>query len=217
VDSRLQAFEKGHKAFQKVKFRDNKERFKKLVSEGQNPKALFIGCSDSRVMPGMITGSKPGDLFLVRNIGNFVAPFKPDAEFHATAAAIEYAVSVLGISDIIVCGHSHCGAIAALYKDIKPTPENIHTVKWLELGSEAKKIALSSCANDSKEELLRYTEKLSVVFQLDNLLTYPAVKQGVEKGEIFLHGWHYHIEDGLIEHYDDETYEFKPLTHKEES
>jgi len=212
MDNRLRTFEKGHKAFQKVKFRENKERFKKLVSEGQNPKALFIGCSDSRVMPAMITGSKPGDLFIVRNIGNFVAPFKPDADFHATASAIEYAVSVLGISDIIVCGHSHCGAIAALYKEIQATPENIHTIKWLELGAEAKKVALSTYKNGTHEELLRYTEKLSVVFQLDNLLTYPAVKQGVDKGEIFLHGWHYHIESGLISHYDDESYEFKPLT-----
>jgi carbonic anhydrase len=98
MDNRLQEFEKGHEAFQKVKFKQSKERFKKLVSEGQNPKALFIGCSDSRVMPAMITGSKPGDLFIVRNIGNFVAPFNPNADFHATASAIEYAVSILEVS-----------------------------------------------------------------------------------------------------------------------
>jgi len=211
MDHRLKAFEKGHEEFQKVKFKKSEDRYKKLVKEGQNPKALFIGCSDSRVMPAMITGSKPGDLFIVRNIGNFVAPFKPSADFHATASAIEYAVSVLNISDIIVCGHSHCGAIASLYKDIKKTPENIHTIKWLELGAEAKKIAQKTCTQESKETLLRYTEQLSVVFQLENLLSYPAIKKGVENETIFLHGWHYDIEDGIIQYYNDENFEFKPL------
>ena len=214
MDNRLKEFEKGHESFQKIKFKKSQERFKKLVEEGQNPKALFIGCSDSRVMPALITGSKPGDLFIVRNIGNFVAPFKPDADFHATASAIEYAVSVLDITDIIVCGHSDCGAISALYKEINPTPENVHTIKWLELGDNAKRIAKQVCVNESKEVLLRYTEKLSVVFQLENLLTYPAVRQGVEDETIFLHGWHYDIENGNIEYYDDENLEFKALTQK---
>jgi carbonic anhydrase len=212
MDNRLHEFGKGHEAFQKVKFNESKERFKKLVSEGQNPKALFIGCSDSRVMPALITGSKPGDLFIVRNIGNFVAPYNPDADYHATASAIEYATSVLEVSDIIVCGHSHCGAIGALYKDIKQTPENIHTIKWLELGQEAKKVAMLAYKNDAKEKMLRYTEKISVVYQLDNLLSYPGVKRRVEEGTLFLHGWHYDMENGHIEYYDDEVYEFKALT-----
>lgn len=211
MDKRLLEFGKGHKSFQDIKFKDNEKRFKKLVAEGQNPKALFIGCSDSRVMPDMITGAGPGDLFLVRNIGNFVAPYSPKADFHATAAAIEYAVSVLNISDIIVCGHSHCGAIASLYKDIEATDENIHTIKWLELGAEAKKISESTCKCESKETLLRYTEKISIAFQLDNLLTYPAVKKGVDNEKIFLHGWHYDIESGEIEYYDNESNIFKPL------
>ena len=214
MDNRLEEFEKGHKAFQKVKFNQSKERFKQLVSEGQSPKALFIGCSDSRVMPAMITGSGAGDLFIVRNIGNFVAPYNPNADFHATASAIEYAVSVLEISDVIVCGHTHCGAIAALYKDIEPSTENIHTIKWLELGQEAKKVALLAHRNSPTEVMHRYTEKISVVYQLDNLLTYPAVKRRVEEGTLHLHGWHYDIENGSIEYYDDENYEFKALTPK---
>ena len=212
MDKRIEDFAKGHENFRQVKFHENKERFKKLVEEGQHPKALFIGCSDSRVMPAMITGSKAGDLFIVRNIGNFVAPFNPDNDYHATAAAIEYAVSVLEISDIIVCGHSDCGAIASLYKEIKPTPENVHTIKWLELGEAAKRVALLTHKNRPKEELLRYTEKISVIHQLDNLLTYPAVKKRVDAGKLFLHGWYYDIVTGNIEYYDDESYEFKPLS-----
>jgi len=212
-DKILQEFEKGHEAFRTVNFKQNEERFKTLAEKGQNPKALFIGCSDSRVMPAMITGSKPGDLFIIRNIGNFVAPYQPDSSYHATA--IEYAVGILELSDIIVCGHSHCGAIASLYKDIEPTEENIHTLKWLELGEAPKKIAMMSVPSADKETLLRYTEKASVIFQLENLLTYPAVKKRVDAGKIFLHGWHYDIEEGIIEYYDDEKYEFTPLVPKE--
>jgi len=214
MNSDLEKFEKGHMNFQKVKFNENKDRFHKLIDDGQNPKALFIGCSDSRVMPAMITSSKPGDLFIVRNIGNFVAPFNPESNYHATASAIEYAVSILEVSDIIVCGHSHCGAIEALYKDIEESAENIHTIKWLELGLEAKKVATLAHKNDSKDVMLRYTEKISVVYQLDNLLTYPAVKRRVEDGSLHLHGWHYDMEDGTIFYYDDVNYEFKALCEK---
>jgi carbonic anhydrase len=209
--NKISEFQKGHEQFRSVKFKQNEDRFKKLVSQGQNPKALFIGCSDSRVMPNMITGTGAGDLFIIRNIGNFVPPFKPDSDFHATASAIEYAVSELGINDIIVSGHSDCGAIKSLYKEHKPTDENIHTLKWLELGENSKNIALALLPNAPKSELLEYTEKLSVVFQLENLLTYPAVKKGVEEGRIFLHGWHYSIEDGSIEYYDDESSQFRPF------
>lgn len=204
----------GHSDFQSVKFKNNKERFKNLVEEGQDPKALFIGCSDSRVMPALITNSKPGDLFIVRNIGNFVAPFNPNQDYHATASAIEYAVSVLEVTDVIVCGHSECGAIATLYKNITPSDENLHTIKWLELGESAKRSALLSMRGKAEEEILRYTEKISVIFQLDNLLTYPAVKRRVEQGKLYLHGWHYDLKNGKIEYYDEESYEFKELTQK---
>jgi len=207
----IQDFEDGNKNFRKIKFKHNKKRFKQLIKEGQEPKALFIGCSDSRFMPSMITGSNPGDLFVVRNIGNFVAPYKPDEDYHATASAIEYAVSVLEIQDIIVCGHSHCGAIEALYKDIKLTKENTHTRKWLELGANAKKMAMLTHGNSDKDTRLRYTEKISVIYQLENLLTYPAVKKGVNDGKIFLHGWYNDLEKGTIEYYDDESFEFKLL------
>ena len=204
----------GHDDFQSVKFTKNKERFKTLVEEGQNPKALFIGCSDSRVMPALITSSKPGDLFIARNIGNFVAPFNPSQDYHATASAIEYAVSVLEVSDIIVCGHSECGAIASLFKEIEPTEENLHTIKWLELGESAKRSALLSLKGRPKQEILDYTERVSVIFQLENLLTYPAVKRRVAEGTLFLHGWHYNIKNGKIEYYDETDYEFRELTEK---
>jgi carbonic anhydrase len=201
----------GHKRFQQTNFKHNEDRFKQLVDDGQHPKALFIGCSDSRVGPEIITGSVPGELFIVRNIGNFVAPYKPDEEYHATASAIEYAVGVLDITDIIICGHSHCGAIESLYKEIPYSEDILHTIKWLELGADAKRFAISQMPNASSDELKRFTEKASVLFQLDNIMTYPIVKNRVENGELFLHGWYYDIDNGAISYYDDGTDEFLPL------
>jgi len=203
---------KGHQKFKEIKFKKNKDLYLNLVKEGQHPGTLFIGCSDSRVIPGLITGSKPGELFTIQNVGNFVAPFKPDEDYHSTASAIEYAVSVLKVDDIIVCGHSHCGAIKTLYKDLDKEEDLIHTNKWLELGAEAKKVA--QLVGGSEEDILVNTEKLSAMFQLENLLTYPAVKKRVETGDLHLHVWYYKIETGEIEYYDDESGTFIMLESK---
>ena len=208
---KISEFEKGQQYFRTVKFKENEERFKRLVEEGQNPKALFIGCSDSRVMPNMITGSGPGDLFILRNIGNFVPPFSPDNDFHATAAAIEYATTHLEVSDIIVCGHSDCGAIKACFEEHESNDENIHTVKWLQLGAPAREMARRGLSDDTLEAQRDFAEKASVVFQLENLLSYPAVRRRVDAGKLFLHGWHYNLATGEILYFDEMELEFKVL------
>ncbi len=211
----MQEFIEGYQEFKDIEIQNYKALFKDLVEHGQKPKALFIGCSDSRVVPTLITNSLPGELFVVRNIGNFVAPFQPDSEFHATAAAIEYATDVLEVENIIVCGHSDCGAIGALFKDIKKNENNIHTVKWLSLGAPAKNYVLEHMPNGEKTELLRYTTKVSVVLQLKNLLSYPSVKKRVEDKKLFLHGWHYNIETGEILYYSKKEGLFIPLEEAE--
>ncbi|MBV5349041.1 carbonic anhydrase [bacterium] len=208
---RLKKFAEGNETFQKTYFKIHEEHLLKLVKEGQNPRTLFIGCSDSRVIPDLIVQSTPGDLFVVRNVGNFVAPYKPDEDFHSTAAGIEYAVGVLEVSEIIICGHSHCGAIEALYKTSCDT-SMVHTAKWLTLGEKAKTMAtLALGENAGKEELLRATERLSIITQIENLLTYPYVKKLADEEKLFIHGWYYDIETGGIEYYDPDTYQFRPL------
>ncbi len=204
---------KGSEIFKKEKFKKYQHQFEKLVREGQSPKILFIGCSDSRVLPNLITNTGPGDLFVIRNIGNFVAPYKPDEDFHSTAAAIEYAVSVLEVEDIIVCGHSHCGAIGGLYTPHKlDDPSLIHVRNWLSLGESAKNFVVSHMPKEaSKEDILDATEKVSAVMQLDNLMTYPVVKSRVEAGKLFLNAWHYDIKNGEITCFDSEKQEFLPL------
>jgi carbonic anhydrase len=203
----------GSETFRKEKFKKYQHRFEKLVKEGQSPKILFIGCSDSRVLPNLITDTGPGDLFVIRNIGNFVAPYKPDEDFHSTAAAIEYAVSVLEVEDIIVCGHSHCGAIGALYTPHKlESPHLIHVKRWLTLGEDAKAFVTAHMPKDiAKEEILEATEKVSAVMQLDNLMTYPVVRERVEAGKLYLNAWHYNIENGSITYFESDAQEFVPL------
>ncbi len=204
-------YAEGNKLF-RTYFKKNKESLLNLVENGQAPKALFIGCSDSRVIPDMIIQSNPGDLFVIRNVGNFVPPFSPDEDFHATASGIEYAVSVLNVGEIIICGHTHCGACQHLFEEIDDTPNLIHTKKWLELGESAKKSAILSLGiNAPQEELLRLTEKLSVIKQIENILTYPNVKERFETNDLHIHGWYYDVETGNIEYYDADTYEFLPL------
>lgn len=205
----LEEYAEGNKLF-KTYFKKNKESLLELV-KGQKPKALFIGCSDSRVIPDLMLQTNPGDLFVLRNVGNFVPPYKPDDDFHATATGIEYAVSVLKVQEIIICGHTHCGACRHLYETVDDD-SLIHTKKWLELGKSSKASAILSLGNNAPlEDLLRLTEKLSVIKQIENLLTYPTVKKRFEESDLYIHGWIYDIETGTIEYYNAETYEFLPL------
>jgi len=186
------------------------EKLAKLTSEGQEPTTLFIGCCDSRVVPNIITNACIGDLFVSRNIGNFVAPYVCSKDFHAGAAAIEYAVSSLEVTNIIVCGHSYCGAIEGLYKrDELDDKLYKNTKRWLWLGESAKEdVEKSITPKTTKREKLDMTEKLSAVYQLENLMTYPMVKERVEDGRLELNAWHYDIETGVASHYNPKTGEF---------
>lgn len=209
---KLKELMQGHQEFQNLHFKQFKFQFDELVEKGQSPEVLFIGCSDSRVVPNLITGSKPGDLFIIRNVGNFVPPFKDDNDFHGTAAGIEYAVSVLGIKHIIVCGHSYCGACESLYHEIENKKELVHVRKWLELGQVSKTFVEENFKSAKLSEKVRLTEQVSVVFQLENLLTYPAVAKGVEEGTVTIHGWYYDLQTGVIKQFDTNSFEFKDLT-----
>ena len=167
----------GNDVFKNSYFKKNEKKLLDMAQNGQHPKALFIGCADSRVVPNLITQTSPGDLFVLRNVGNFVAPFKPDEDFHSTASGIEYAVSALNVSEIIICGHTQCGAIQALYSGVDEYAF-IHTKKWLSLGERAKRLAIAALGDEGDEEqLLRLTEKISIVTQIENLLTYHLLKK----------------------------------------
>ena len=196
---------RGLRSFRREAFPEYRDRFRRLVDEGQRPGVLFIGCSDSRVVPSLLTDASPGDLFVARNVGALVPPFDPGAGGHETAAAVEYAVRVLEVDDVVVCGHSHCGAVRALYE---PPPVPVPNVeRWLEMAREARLEEAPDGAPD--EATLRRTERRSVALQLDRLAAYPMVRERVEEGALALHGWHYLLEEGRVEVLDVERGEFR--------
>lgn len=191
--------------FQTDAFPQQRSLFRHLVDDGQHPLTLFIGCSDSRLVPYLLTGAGPGELFLVRNVGAFVPPYDQSQGFHGTAAAIEYAVLNLQVRRIIVCGHSHCGAIRALYGEVAPAAQNL--ARWLDLGREA---ALPVA--EPGPEVMRRTEQRAVVLQLERLMDYPMVREQVEAKALTLHGWHYVIEDGEVHVFDVAVGAFVPAS-----
>lgn len=200
---------KGNEYFKNKDFPYFEGDLKKSAIHGQKPEVMFIGCSDSRVTPDLMLNSKPGDMFIVRNVGNFVPPFKDDEDFHGTAAAIEYALSVLNVRHIIVCGHSHCGACKSLYEDIPDQKEFVHVKTWLKLGEDAKQRTLKSGPYETKSAMYRETERNSIRTQLENLRTYPEVEKRLENNDLKIHGWYYDIETGQIKFYDKPSDSFK--------
>jgi carbonic anhydrase len=180
------------------------QRFQDLVAQGQHPKTLFIGCSDSRLVPYLLTGAGPGELFIVRNVGALVPPYDGSHGPHGTMAGIEFAVLMLHVKSIIVCGHSHCGAIRTAYEG---APEEAKALQnWLRLVDEAL-LPVRPCP----EALLR-TEQRSVVLQLERLMDYPMVRREVEAGRLKLHGWHYVIEEGEVHVFDVQRGDFVPAS-----
>lgn len=194
------------KAFQREHFPRYARAYEQLAADGQNPGTLLICCSDSRVLPHLLLDAQPGEVFTVRNVGNMVPPFEEEQGYHSTSAAVELAVLALNVRDIVVCGHSHCGAIRALYQ--QPPAEAPHMTKWLGLAREAM------LPGPESDALLREVERRSVVLQLEHVLTFPMVRQRVERGELFLHGWHYTIETGEVDALDVTTGAFVPIRHE---
>ena len=194
----------GLQRFRRDCFPKYREHYQRLVSEGQSPNTLFIGCADSRVVPDLLTSTLPGDLFVVRNVGNVVPPYEIGGGYHGVSAGIEFATQVLEVKDIVVCGHSHCGAVRALFRP--PREDAPHISKWLELVKPAM------VGTELTPEALRRTEMRSIVLQLQNLMTFPMVRDRVERGQTCLHGWYYVIEEGRVLGLDHATGNFNPLS-----
>lgn len=193
----------GLRRFRREYFPQYRAHYEELAAHGQKPSTLFIGCCDSRVEPSLFTDSMPGQLFVVRNIGNFVPPYESADGYHGVTAAIEFATVILKVTDIVICGHSDCGAIRALYQ--ADNPSTPHITKWLELAEAAK------LDGEVTPELLRSTEERSIVLQMERLLSFPSVEEQVASGKLSVHGWHYDIGQGLVRFLDVDSGEFKPI------
>lgn len=199
---------KGIVEFRKHDFEQHKELFEQL-GRNQKPHTLFIGCSDSRVVPNLITRTQPGELFMVRNIANLVPLYREADEFLATTSAIEYAVQALKVGNIIVCGHSNCGGCSSLYMTDEELADIPHTRKWLQLAQPVKEKVLALSESDDPAAREWLTEQVNVVEQMKHLLSYPFIREKYQKGEIKIMGWHYLIETGEIFAYNKETGSFE--------
>jgi carbonic anhydrase len=213
----MQRLIEGVHKFRTDAFGNYRKLFRKLSQEGQNPHTLFITCSDSRVLAELITQSKPGDLFVVKNVGNIVPPASATGDTNSTAAAIEFAVENLRVSDIVICGHSQCGAITALLGKNPVSDTTPHLRDWLKLASPVldtlKKDYAHLRAADERETA---AAEENVLFGLDSLHSYTCVQDRLMGGTLRLHGWFFKIATAELFAYDPETRQFLPLVDKAE-
>lgn len=196
--------------FRQKDFEEHKALFSKLKRR-QEPHTLFIACSDSRVMPEMITKSLPGELFVVRNIANIVPPYNNNHHgYVSTTSAIEYAVKSLKVEDIVICGHSNCGGCAAIYLPDEVLDTLPDTKKWLELAENVKNRVMVHLKEDHDDYMREWlTEQINILEQIKHLLTYPYIKEKYLKKELNIYGFYYMIETGevFIFNYENGTFE----------
>ena len=188
-------------------FQRERDFFDNLVT-GQSPSALFVTCSDSRVDPNLITQSGPGELFVLRNAGNIVPPY--GASNGGESATIEYAVAALGVRDIVICGHSRCGAINALLHPEQARNLPLVTA-WLNHAETTRRIVTENYGEATGDDLLEIAVQEHVLVQIENIQTHPAVAVKLQRGELTLHGWVYHLETGEILAYSGDDRCFEPL------
>jgi carbonic anhydrase len=184
----------GYRRFRAETWPQQRARFEELAAAGQHPHTMVIACSDSRVDPQMIFSAGPGELFVLRNVANLVPPYMPDAKFHGTSAAVEFAVRVLKVSRIVVMGHALCGGIAAVLNGAPPEVQDF-VAGWIGIAQRARDVALRCDDPTQRQEV---AEHEAVRISLANLLTFPWVAEAVAEGRLTLHGAHFGVATGRL-------------------
>jgi carbonic anhydrase len=193
-------------------FISHREMFEQL-SHGQNPEVLFITCSDSRIDPCLITQSQPGELFVMRNIGNMIPPY--GRLNSAEAAGVEYAVHTLGIKDIVICGHSNCGAMKGLLQIGNLAQQMPLVYDWLKQhGEPTRRLVMDNYGEHTGDKLLKIAIEQNVLTQIENLETFPIIRSRLHSGQLTLHAWMYEIETGEVFAYDASNGDFKLLKNR---
>jgi carbonic anhydrase len=202
----------GIKEFQLNYYKEQEESFKALASS-QSPEALFFSCSDSRVDPNVITQSKPGDLFIVKNVGSIIPDCGPHWKKSCTGAAIEFALAALSVSDIVVCAHSDCGAMKALYKEPEAFKDTPNLLEWVNTAIPAKGGIDAMNDEPTFKKLIEITTKEHIKESLENLKTYPLVAKAMKAGKLNIHGWYYDIGNGSVHTYNNDTDNFDRIAY----
>jgi carbonic anhydrase len=208
INELLQGFQR----FRVKSFEPNRQLFNRLAMQGQTPRTLLVGCSDSRVDPAILTDSAPGDLFVIRNVANLVPPHETTGRYHGTSAALEFAVCNLKVANIIILGHSRCGGIRALLEGYGENDEGEGFIApWVKIAASARDEVLQRWPDASNEFKQRACERAGIRASLTNLMTFPFIRQRVEQGELKLYGWYYDLENGELMQYDPEKDRFYDL------
>ena len=184
----------GYRRFRQTVWPAERTRYAALARHGQEPEALVIACSDSRLDPQRVFGAAPGELFIVRNMAGLVPPYQPDTHYHGTSAAIEYAVRVLRVGHVVLLGHALCGGIRAIVEGAAEEAGDF-VARWMAIAEPV----LSQVPGDlDSVEMLRRCEMQAVRLSLANLLSFPFVRQAVEEGRLTLHGFRFDIHTGVL-------------------
>ena len=202
----LQGFNRFHS-----KYFVEKNSLYATLAKGQSPEVLMIACSDSRNDPALITECEPGDIFVVRNVAAIVPPYHPDDKYHGTSAAIEFAIKGLKVKDIVVMGHAQCGGMNALLNGNDPSKFEF-LGNWIEIGSPAKDVVQTMLSDAPADVKQRALEQAVILISLNNLMTFPWIKDGVTAGNITLHGWYFDLEKGKMLSLDFATGAFTDMT-----
>jgi len=213
----------GIKGFRIRHYEQHPDSMRLLAEQGQKPEVLLIGCSDSRVDPALLTQAEPGELFVVRNVANLVPPFQPDGHYHGTSAAIEYAVTVLEVSHVVVLGHARCGGIQGLIRlNGGERPPGDFVAPWVSIARSACDRVAAEAGGDVNTddpravmewmlESPQLLERAAVQGSLDNLMTFPFIRERIEQGRLHLHGWWFDLQSGDLWAVDPATSNFVPV------
>ncbi|WP_081980608.1 carbonic anhydrase [Neosynechococcus sphagnicola] len=198
---------RGLREFKSNYFSTHLELFEQL-SNGQRPRVLFITCSDSRINPNLLTQTEVGELFIIRNAGNIIPPF--GATNSGEGATLEYAIHSLEIEQIVVCGHTHCGAMKGLLQLGKLQEEMPLMYDWLKYAEATRRLVKENYSNHTDRDLLEIIVAENVLTQIENLKTYPVVHSRLYQGRLKIYGWIYHLETGEVLAYDPVTHAYVP-------
>ncbi len=195
-------------------YREHLDLFQRLASEGQSPKILIIGCADARVDPGILTQTRPGDIFTVRNVAALVPPAQlpPDQRHHGTSAAIEFAVRGLEVEHVVVLGHALCGGIAALVDGSGGVLSKFDYLStWTSIAREVRDEVVQALDGRPREQVLRAVEQAAVVNSIRNLMGFPWLAERVATGKVVLHAWWFNLTEGQLYAFDPASARFKPV------
>lgn len=206
----IHQFIEGFQRFQSKYFSGEKKLYDKL-SGGQNPTTLLIGCCDSRVDPALLLDCDPGDIFVIRNVANLVPPCNETGNQQGVSAAIQFAVEALQVQRIIVMGHEKCGGIRALMQGYKPSRKIDFIGRWMRIVEPVKKEVLSRLSHCSVDVQNHACELGAIILSLNNLRSFPWVKERVDSGQLALHGWYFDMTHGSLLAYSDRTDTFLPM------